>query len=118
MDRNSFDRILAVDRAVFDPKDHSVAARDYDEIPAGCRLRARLLLQAMLLIKDREGRGSRFVDMLAWAYWNWLPDYFFEAPASSTGKYHPAFANEPGGLILHSLAAARYADSVMELLDF
>ena len=29
-----------------------------------------------------------------------LPDYFFEIPASSTGKYHPAFALEKGGLFV------------------
>ena len=27
-----------------------------------------------------------------------LPDYFFEVPASSTGKYHPSYALGEGGL--------------------
>ena len=27
-----------------------------------------------------------------------LPDYFFEIPASSTGKYHPKFASTENGL--------------------
>ena len=30
---------------------------------------------------------------------NLLPDYFFEVPASSTGKYHPEYAAGPGGLM-------------------
>lgn len=34
-----------------------------------------------------------------------LPDYFFTKPASSTGKYHPAFSNKDGGLVLHTLYA-------------
>lgn len=34
-----------------------------------------------------------------------LPDYFFTKPASSTGKYHPRFANSDGGLVLHTLYA-------------
>lgn len=36
-----------------------------------------------------------------------LPDYFFEVPASSTGKYHPDYALGPGGLLRHSKAAVR-----------
>ena len=38
-----------------------------------------------------------------------LPDYFFEVPASSTGKYHPAFALGDGGLIRHTKVAVRIA---------
>ena len=30
---------------------------------------------------------------------NKLPDYFFEIPASSTGKYHPEFTLGDGGLV-------------------
>ncbi len=38
-----------------------------------------------------------------------LPDYFFEVPASSTGKYHPKFASGDGGLVRHTKAAVRIA---------
>ena len=38
-----------------------------------------------------------------------LPDYFFEVPASSTGKYHPDFALGDGGLVRHTKAAVRFA---------
>lgn len=34
-----------------------------------------------------------------------LGDEWFEKPASSTGKYHPAFANGDGGLVLHTAYA-------------
>lgn len=40
---------------------------------------------------------------------NILPDYFFEVPASSTGKYHPSFALGEGGLVRHTKAAVRIA---------
>ena len=40
---------------------------------------------------------------------NLLPDYFFEIPASSTGKYHPNFAQGKGGLVRHTKAAVRIA---------
>lgn len=38
-----------------------------------------------------------------------LPDYFFEVPASSTGKYHPSFAIGNRGLVRHTKVAARIA---------
>lgn len=43
-----------------------------------------------------------------------LPDYFFEIPASSTGKYHPSFALGDGGLVRHTKVAVRFA---VELLN-
>ena len=38
---------------------------------------------------------------------NILPEYWFEVPASSTGKYHPEYALGNGGLLRHSNAAMR-----------
>ena len=43
-----------------------------------------------------------------------LPEYFFEVPASSTGKYHPEFALGDGGLVRHTKVAVRMA---VELLN-
>ena len=43
-----------------------------------------------------------------------LPDYFYEIPASSTGKYHPEFSLGEGGLVRHVKVAVRIAK---ELLD-
>ena len=43
-----------------------------------------------------------------------LPDYFYEIPASSTGKYHPEFSLGKGGLVRHVKVAVRLAK---ELLD-
>jgi len=40
---------------------------------------------------------------------NHLPDYFFEIPASSTGKYHPNYALGEKGLLRHTKAAVRIA---------
>lgn len=39
-----------------------------------------------------------------------LPDYWFVKPASSTGKYHPAFAQGDGGLVRHTLAMLKIYD--------
>lgn len=43
-----------------------------------------------------------------------LPDYFFEIPASSTGKYHPEYALGEGGLLRHSKAAVRIGYELLQ----
>lgn len=40
---------------------------------------------------------------------NLLPDYFYEIPASSTGKYHPSFSLGDGGLVRHTKVAVKIA---------
>lgn len=44
---------------------------------------------------------------------DWLqdqtPDYFWEIPASSTGKYHPNYTTKKGGLVLHTKAVFQIA---------
>ena len=42
-----------------------------------------------------------------------LPDYFFEVPASSTGKYHPSFAQGQGGLVRHTKVAVKIAHELL-----
>lgn len=59
-------------------------------------------------IKDKRIKNS-LITML-----DRLPDYFYEVPASSTGKYHPEFSLGDGGLMRHTKAAVRIAK---ELLD-
>ena len=46
---------------------------------------------------------------------NSVPDYFFEIPASSTGKYHPEFSAGPQGLLRHTKVAARIANELLSL---
>lgn len=43
-----------------------------------------------------------------------LPDYFFQIPASSTGKYHPSYALGDGGLVRHTKVAVRIAHELLE----
>ncbi len=43
-----------------------------------------------------------------------LPDYFFEIPASSTGKYHPKYTQGEGGLLRHTKAAVRIAYELLQ----
>ena len=42
-------------------------------------------------------------------------NYFFSTPASSTGKYHPAYALGKGGLMRHSKAVALILKSILEM---
>ena len=46
-------------------------------------------------------------------YLDLLPDYFYEIPASSTGKYHPSFALGDGGLVRHTKVAAKMANELV-----
>ncbi len=43
-----------------------------------------------------------------------LPDYFYEIPASSSGKYHPDYALGNGGLVRHTKAAVRIAQELLK----
>jgi 23S rRNA maturation-related 3'-5' exoribonuclease YhaM len=47
-----------------------------------------------------------------------IPDYFFDIPASSTGKYHPLYATGEGGLLRHTKAAIRMAYELFGIYKF
>lgn len=45
---------------------------------------------------------------------NLLPDYFYKVPASSSGKYHPAYALGEGGLVRHVKVAMRVLEEIFK----
>ena len=47
-----------------------------------------------------------------------LPLYWWEVPASSTGKYHPAYALGDGGLMRHSIAVVRFLNWFFSLEQY
>ncbi len=47
-----------------------------------------------------------------------LPSYFYEVPASSTGKYHPEFSLGNGGLVRHTKVAVRMAQELFGIYKF
>jgi hypothetical protein len=47
-----------------------------------------------------------------------VPEKFFYIPASSSGKYHPSYANGIGGLLKHSKAAVKIAAHLFTIHDF
>ena len=70
--------------------------------------RLDILKKEINYVKDSSRRGDlkTLIEL--------LPEYFFEVPASSTGKYHPAFSLGDGGLVRHTKVAVRMA---VELLN-
>ena len=44
-----------------------------------------------------------------------IPDYFFEVPASSSGKYHPSFSGGEGGLLRHTKVATIIGNEILSL---
>lgn len=47
-----------------------------------------------------------------------FPDYFFEVQASSTGKFHPAYACGEGGLVRHTKVAVYIANQLLQLEQY
>lgn len=47
-----------------------------------------------------------------------LPDYYYHEPASSTGKYHPAFSLGERGLVRHVKVAVRIAHELFNIYRF
>ncbi len=47
-----------------------------------------------------------------------FPDYFFEIGASSTAKYHPAYALGFGGLVRHTQAAIKIAAELFKIESY
>lgn len=47
-----------------------------------------------------------------------IPDYFFTIAAASTGKYHPSYAQNTGGLVRHTKAAVRIAYELFNIYKF
>jgi len=43
------------------------------------------------------------------------PDYFYTMPASTTGKYHPAYTLGDGGLVRHTKAAVKIAECLLSI---
>ncbi len=59
-------------------------------------------------IKDKRIRDSLIILL------DKLPNYFYEVPASSTGKYHPSFSLGEGGLMRHTKVVVRIAKELMD----
>lgn len=92
-------------------------------LPAQRRANTDILQAVVTLLRYEPDEQApdrsrqRWTNAMIWSWYNWLPDYFFQAPASGTHKYHPRWADRPDGLLLHSLAVCRVAASLCDLID-
>ena len=46
------------------------------------------------------------------------PDYFWSIGASSTGRYHPAFSQNEGGLVRHTKAVVMFANELLRMAPY
>lgn len=63
----------------------------------------------LALIQDKDIRSFTEKCILK------TPDYFYTVPASSTGKYHPEYSLGKGGLIRHTKALVKIAQTLLSL---
>ena len=49
---------------------------------------------------------------------NYVPDYFWEIGASSSGKYHPQFSQGKGGLVRHTKAVVLFAEELLRMSSY
>ena len=65
------------------------------------------------LIQSEDYR--MFVKMVLDEY---VPDYFWEIGASSSGKYHPSFSQGVGGLVRHTKAVVMFAEELLRMSSY
>lgn len=49
---------------------------------------------------------------------SYVPDYFWEIGASSSGKYHPKFSQGYGGLVRHTKAACLFLEDILRMSSY
>ena len=48
----------------------------------------------------------------------YVPDYFWEIGASSSGKFHPQFSQGEGGLVRHTKAVVMFAEELLRMSSY
>ena len=71
-----------------------------------------------LLIDECEVIKNERIKQFAIAAIEMLPEYFFTASASASGKYHPQYTLGEGGLARHTLAAVKIALHLLALEQY
>ena len=65
------------------------------------------------LIKNED--YQKFIEHYLEEY---VPDYFWEIGASSSGKYHPQFSQGVGGLVRHTKAVVMFAEELLRMSSY
>lgn len=61
--------------------------------------------------------GDRDIRTFVMKCIEYVPEYFWVVPSSSTGKYHPADENTVGGTVLHTRRMVKVADDLCRMYD-
>lgn len=91
------------------------SSREHKELVADLQLAAAISRPSSEVPELLDGFISRLgepLGLLAKESLRRAPDTFLTAPASSSGKHHPPWANESGGLLSHSLGVAYIAGKI------
>lgn len=76
------------------------------------KYKVEMFTNELELIRDVKLRGIVKLGLLS------APDYFFSVPAASSGKYHPDFAQGVGGLVKHTKAAVKIAQTLLVMEQY
>lgn len=58
---------------------------------------------------------SGLIDFVEFYLDNYVPYYFWTVGASSSGKFHPAFSQDMGGLVRHTKAVSAFCEELMRM---
>lgn len=57
-------------------------------------------------------------DFVRWFFDNYVGEWFWDSGASSSGKYHPKFAQGEGGLVRHTRAVEMVCEELMRMSSY
>lgn len=75
--------------------------------------KSKLFEREILLLESEDLR-----DFARWYLDRFVGDWFFKSGASSSGKYHPAFAQGEGGLVRHTRAVCMVCEELLRLSTY
>lgn len=104
-----FRGILRIDRAECTVTPTTAAKAEYDE---------SIAFVLSVFGKELNAISDPDIYMVTVALLTEVPTYFWEVPASSSGKYHPEYALGEGGLVRHTKAAIRFCIDMKPIAGF
>lgn len=75
--------------------------------------KSKFFEQELNLIQNENYRGfvKNYLD-------KYVPNYFWEIGASSSGKFHPQFSQGKGGLVRHTKAVVMFAEELLRMSSY
>jgi len=76
-------------------------------------LKSKFFEREILLLESEDLR-----DFARWYLDNFVGDWFWKSGASSSGKYHPVFAQGEGGLVRHTRAVCMVCEELLRMSSY